>query len=105
MIRFETVNGSLYALDEAAGTWSRLRPGRLADPQDPLRNEGDVMIGHSAVILGYPVRIYGPSLRPDRDRREIETTAVAKLLEPADGAAAWGKIAQPIIISLRSIHD
>ena len=105
MIRFETINGSLYELDETAGTWARRRPGKLRDPLAPLRDEGAPMRGHSAVRLGAPVFIYGPPLRPEADFRQIETTEVARLLEPAEGAPAWGERPTPIIVTLDPIHD
>lgn len=89
MIRFETASGSLYELDEQAGTWRRVRPGLHADPDAPLRSESDPMTGHSAVQSGQSVRIWGPSLTADLDFREIETTPVAKTLEPEGGAPAW----------------
>ena len=99
MIRFETANGSLYELDEAAGTWRRTRAGQYVNPDAPLRDEGSAMLGHSSVRPGFPVRIWGSSLTPGHDFREIETTPVARVLEPADGAApAWGQQMNPMII-------
>lgn len=102
MIRFETVNGSLYELDEEAGAWRRARPGQFVDPLQPLRGEGGPMTGHSGISVGSPVRIWGPSLTSSRDYRQIETTPVAQILEPAgDGALAWGFAPPaPMIISI-----
>lgn len=104
MIRFETANSSLYELDEEAGTWRRARAGVYANPDAPLRSEADAMTGHSLVAVGYPVRIYGSSLRADRDYREIETTPVARVLEPAGGAPAWGQVPAQIIVTITGVE-
>ena len=81
MIRFETANGSLYELDDTAGTWRRTKPGKLADPLAPLRSEGGPMTGHSAIVVGAPAFIWGPSLTEGLDTRQIETTPVARVLD------------------------
>lgn len=69
MIKFRTESGSLYTL----------YPDRWESTSVSTRTSGGEMSGHSPVVVGEPVSIFGPGLA--FGTRLIQTTPVVEILE------------------------
>lgn len=83
-LTFKTFN-STYVLDEENETWERTETNGVVDPDNPLRSISGEMWGHSAIVIGWPVLIYGPPMVPDSQMRAISTTEVVE----GDTAGEW----------------
>ncbi len=74
-IRFRTVSGSTYELDEREGTWCRVPTLGSGN----LRSETGRGRIARALVIGEPAVIFGPRIVPGADARIIATSVVVSV--------------------------
>ena len=79
-LRVKTESGSTYILNQVQMTWDRERNvPDLASPY-PVRTKGGTLMEFPKVVVGQPLRLFGPSLTPGGAFRMIETSPVVEVL-------------------------
>ena len=74
-LRVKTESGSTYILNQVQMTWDRERKAPDLS-MFPMRTKGGTLMEFPKVVVGQPLRMFGPSLTPGGAFRMIETSLV-----------------------------
>jgi hypothetical protein len=80
-LRVKTESGSTYILNQVQMTWDRERNSPEWESPFPVRTKGGTLMEFPEVVVGQPLRLFGPSLTPGGTFRMIETSLVVGVEE------------------------